>query len=156
MPTPFGHGLAALALGTLMGLEEPGDLAAFIGGAMLPDADLAAGLALQGDPMTLHRRFGSHSSLAPVLAAAIAAGVSRARLRHAALAAVGAGLHLAMDSMPWVFVKAESTSVHGWRQFVRSVVINSAFDSAVFGPLAYAAWRWRRRRITPGSGPGAA
>lgn len=149
MPTPFGHGLAALALGTLMGLDEADDLAAFVGGAMLPDADLIVGLVLRGDPMRLHRRFGSHSLLAPVFAATAAACLSRVRGRSAAWAAAGGALHLTMDSMPWVFVKAESTAERGWRQFVRSVVLNSAFDTAVFGPLAYAAWRWRRGRATP-------
>jgi hypothetical protein len=30
------------------------------------------------------------------------------------------------------------------------VVLNSAFDIAVFAPIAYASWRWRRRRFSPG------
>jgi hypothetical protein len=114
MPTPFGHGLAALALGPLLGVAKPADLTAFVGGALLPDSDLVAGLVLRGDPMQLHRRFGSHSPVAPVFAAAAAAAFSRGRARSAALAATGAVLHLAMDTMPWVFVKAEPTRTRGW------------------------------------------
>ncbi|HWQ28011.1 MAG TPA: hypothetical protein VNN12_03205, partial [Dehalococcoidia bacterium] len=89
MPTPFGHGLAAFALATLAGFDEPADLAAFVGGAMLPDGDLVAGLLLRGDPMQLHRRFGSHSALAPAFAAVGAFACSRARTKGAALAAAG-------------------------------------------------------------------
>lgn len=146
MPTPFGHGLAAFALATFAGVDDPADLAAFVGGAMLPDGDLVAGLLLRGDPMQLHRRFGSHSALAPAFAAVGAFACSRARTKSAALAAAGASLHLVMDAMPWVFVKAESTAARGWRQFLKSVVLNSAFDIAVFAPVAYVAWRRRRVR----------
>ncbi|HXF51852.1 MAG TPA: metal-dependent hydrolase [Dehalococcoidia bacterium] len=146
MPTPFGHGLAALALAALVGLDEPADLASFIGGALAPDGDLVAGLVLRGDPMELHRRFGSHSPLALGLAAVGAAALTRGRARSATLAAVGAALHLAMDSLPWVYMKAQSTAARGWPQFVRSVIVNSAFDIAVLGPFAYAAWRWCRNR----------
>ncbi len=146
MPTPFGHGLAALALAALVGLDEPADLASFVGGAVAPDGDLVAGLILRGDPMELHRRFGSHSPLALGLAAAGAAALTRGRARSAALAAAGAALHLAMDSLPWLYTKAQSTAARGWPQFIRSVVLNSAFDIAVLAPLAYAAWRWRRDR----------
>lgn len=144
MPTPFGHGLAALALAALVGLDEPSDLASFVGGALLPDGDLVLGLLYRGDPMELHRRFGSHSPLALALAAAGAAALNRRRTRSAALGAAGAAIHLMMDALPWVYVKAESTAARGWPQFLRSVALNSMFDIAILGPLALAAWRWRR------------
>lgn len=160
MPTPFGHGLAALTLGALAGLDDGADLVAFVGGAMLPDADLVAGLLVKGDPMHLHRRYGTHSLLAPLASAALAASAGGGgRRRRAALAGAGALLHLAMDSMPWVFVKAESISRRGWFQFLRSVTVNSLLDVAAFGPMAYLAWRWRAYRgrgISLESGPGAA
>ncbi len=119
---------------------------AFVAGGVIPDLDLLAGLALQGDPMALHRRFGTHTLLTPAVIASVALLAGRARARRGIIVAAGAALHLAMDVMPWVYVKAEPTSEEGWLQFVSAVARSSAMDIAAFGTLALAAWALTSRR----------
>lgn len=138
MPTPFGHVLAGVAAGRILRLREPGELAAFAGLATLPDIDLAISLVLRGDPMVLHRHIGTHRPLAPIVAGAGGWLLARdgRRARTAAIVAGAVALHLLADGTPLPYPQSDGTRAVGWFRFIRNVVIATAMDLAVFGPLA--------------------
>ncbi len=139
MATPLGHALAGLVAGRWLRLREPGELAAFIGLATAPDIDLFVSLFVRGDPMTLHRRMGTHMAVAPLAAGAAGWFLSRpgARAHAAVIAGGGVGVHLLTD---WIILipypGSHSTGRAGWLRFIVNVSVAMLLDLATYGPLA--------------------
>ncbi len=139
MATPLGHALAGLVAGRWLRLRQPGELAAFVALATAPDIDLFVSLFVRGDPMTLHRRMGTHLPVAPLAAGVAGWLLARpgARARAAVIAAGGVGTHLATD---WIILfpypGSHSTGRVGWFRFIANVSLATLMDLATYGPLA--------------------
>jgi len=109
MSSPIGHAIVALALARRLGVRSPRGRAAALAVALLPDADIALGLALHGDPWRLHRRL-THTPAFALGAGAVAGAAGlmsdgkpeRGRTSAVLAGAAIGGSHLVLDNLPYV------------------------------------------------------